>query len=220
MSNTTQEFSLFKRVADAAPQKSRSLVIVDCAQGGQAMAEWAVANSAPWLEAKRRLGAAEVTPAQVQVGWMKLANKNPGGSFVEYARKLESDTLATLHNARTVFPNLRIVYLSSRTYGGFATGSLNPEPYAYESAFPIRWLIQRQIKGDPELAESKSPLLLWGPYLWAEGTKGRKLDDLVWERSDFAADGVHPTKRGREKVSKLLFEFFTTNALAKTWFTN
>jgi hypothetical protein len=125
-----------------------------------------------------------------------------------------------LHNARALFPNLRVAYLGSRTYGGYATGPLNPEPYAYESAFPARWLIQRQIKGDPELAQAKSPLLLWGPYLWADGAKGRKLDNLVWERSDFAEDGVHPTRSGREKVSKLLLDFFTTNVLAKSWFAN
>ena len=220
MSNATQEFSLFKQLADASPQKSSSLIIVDCAQGGQAMAEWVPANSPPWSEATRRLAQAQVTPAQVQAAWIKLANKRPGGSFQEHARKLESDTLAVLHNARALFPNLRIAYLGSRTYGGYATGPLNPEPYAYESAFPARWLIQRQIKGDPELAEPKSPLLLWGPYLWADGAKGRKFDNLVWERSDFAQDGVHPTRSGREKVSKLLFDFFTRNVLAKSWFAN
>jgi hypothetical protein len=97
-------------------------------------------------------------------------------------------------------------------------GGLNPEPYAYESAFAARWLIQRQVKGDAELAETKSPLLLWGPYLWADGTKGRKLDSLVWERSDFGSDGVHPGEIGREKVSKLLLNFLTNDPLAKSWF--
>ena len=124
-----------------------------------------------------------------------------------------------LHNARALFPNLRIVYLGSRTYGGYANGGLNPEPYAYESAFPARWLIQRQIKGDAELAEAKSPLLLWGPYLWADGTSGRKLDSLVWERADFVGDGVHPSESsGRGKVSKLLLDFCTNDPLAKSWF--
>jgi hypothetical protein len=149
---------------------------------------------------------------------VKLANKAPTGTLQEHGKKLEADTLALLQNARAKFPNLRVAYLSSRTYGGYATGNLNPEPYAYESAFPARWLIQRQIKGDPELAEAKAPLLLWGPYLWAGGTKGRKVDNLVWERSDFVGDGVHPSNTGREKVSRLLLDFFAKDALAKTWF--
>jgi len=218
MSNATQEFSHFKQVADADPRKSPKLTIVDCAQGGQAMAEWAPPDGRPWAEAMQRLARARVTPDEVQVAWIKLANKSPRGSLQEHGQKLEADTLALLHNARVRFPNLRIAYLGSRTYGGYANGALNPEPYAFESAFPARRLVQRQIKGDPELAESKAPLLLWGPYLWAEGTKGRKLDNLVWERSDFVEDGVHPSQSGREKVARLLLDFFTSDPLAKSWF--
>jgi hypothetical protein len=140
------------------------------------------------------------------------------GQSPGYDRKLERDTLALLHIARARFPNLRFAYLGSRTYGGYAVGALNREPYAYESAFAARWLIQRQMKGDPELAEPKAPLLLWGPYLWADGEKGRKLDSLVWRRDDFGGDGVHPSNSGREKVATLLRDFFTSDPLAKGWF--
>jgi len=218
MSNATQEFSRFKQVADQSPLKSPKVTIVDCAQGGQAMAEWVPAEGRPWEEARRRLAAARVSPRQVQVAWIKLANKAPTGSLQEHGRKLERDTLAVLHNAKAQFPNLRLAYLGSRIYAGNATGPLNPEPYAYESAFPARWLIQRQIKGDPELSLTKAPLLLWGPYLWADGLKGRKLDDLVWERADFAGDGVHPSNSGRQKVAEQLLRFLTTDPLAKPWF--
>ncbi len=218
MSNATQEFSRFKQIADQSPRKSPKVTIVDCAQGGQAMAEWAPPHARPWEEAKRRLASAKVSPQQVQAAWIKLANKAPGGSLQDHGRKLEADTLAVIHNARALFPNLRIVYLGSRTYGGYAAGGLNPEPYAYESAFAVRWLIQRQMKGDPELAEPKSPVLLWGPYLWAEGAKGRKLDTLVWNRSDFGGDGVHPSETGRQKVADLLLNFLVTDPLAKPWF--
>jgi hypothetical protein len=218
MSNATQEFSFFKRVADASPKKSSKVTIVDCAQGGQAMAEWAPPDAGPWEQAKSRIASAGVTPSQVQVAWVKLANKAPSGSLQEYGKKLEADTLKVLQNAKALFPNLRIAYLGSRTYGGYATGNLNPEPYAYESAYPARWLIQRQIKGDAELALTKTPLLLWGPYLWAEGEKGRKIDDLKWLRSDFVGDGVHPSETGRDKVAKLLLTFLTEDPLAKVWF--
>jgi hypothetical protein len=218
MSNATQEFSRFKQVADRSPLKSPKVVIVDCAQGGQAMAEWAPADARPWEEARRRLAAAKVSPRQVQTAWIKLANKGPTGSLPDHGRKLERDTLAVLHHAKTQFPNLRIAYLGSRTYGGNATGGLNPEPYAYESAFAARWLIQRQMQGDAELALAKSPLLLWGPYLWAEGAKGRKIDQLVWERADFGADGVHPSDSGRQKVAELLLNFLTTDSVAQLWF--
>ncbi len=151
MSNATQEFSFFKQVADKDADKSPLLTIVDCAQGGQAMAEWVDPKGKPWEEADRRLTAAKVTPQQVQVAWIKLANKGPSGELAEHGKKLQKNTLAVLHNAKARFPNLRVVYLGSRIYGGYSTGRLNPEPYAYEGAFVVRWLIQDQIKGDASL---------------------------------------------------------------------
>jgi lysophospholipase L1-like esterase len=62
------------------------------------------------------------------------------------------------------------------------------------------------------------PLLLWGPYLWADGTTPRKSDGLTWERTDFATDGVHPSESGRRKVADMLLKYFTTDPLAKSWF--
>jgi hypothetical protein len=223
MSNATQEFSTFKPLADADAAKSPRLTIVDCAQGGQAMAEWADPDARPWEEALRRLAAAGVSPQQVQVAWVKLANKGPRGELKEHGGKLQRDTLALLQNAKKRFPNLRIAYLSSRIYGGYTHGGLNPEPYAYESAFPVRWLIRDQIAGeaalcfDPAGGEVKAPLLLWGPYLWADGVKPRQ-DGLVWTRGDLAGDGTHPSQSGREKVAGMLLDFFKNDPLARPWF--
>ena len=139
MSNATREYSLFKQIADRDPRKSPSVAIVDCAQGGQAMAEWADPNARAWTEADRRLQQAQVSVKQVQVAWVKLANKGPRGDLGEHGKKLQSDTMAVLRNARARFPNLRIAYLGSRIYGGYAATPLNPEPYAYEGAFVVRW---------------------------------------------------------------------------------
>lgn len=225
MSNATQEFSLFKRIADADKAKSSRLTIVDCAQGGQAMAEWATADANPWREAARRLSNAGVTPEQVQVAWVKLANKGPQGDLEDHGRKLENDTRAVLQIARAKFPNLKIAYLSSRIYGGYAGGPLNPEPYAYESAFVARWLIRDQIAGkgklnfDPAQGDVQAPLLLWGPYLWADGTTPRKSDGLSYLREDLAGDGTHPSESGRRKVAETMLAFFKTDPLAAPWFT-
>ena len=224
MSNATQEFSVFKRLADRDPAKSSQLTIVDCAQGGQAMAEWAPPNAAPWSEALRRLESAGVTPQQVQVVWVKLANKLPRGELDAHGRKLQRDTVAVLQNAKAKFPNLRVAYLGSRIYAGYANGPLNPEPYAYESAYVVRWLIQDQIAGKPELnfdtarGDVKAPLLLWGPYFWADGVTPRESDQLVWTRDDLGGDGTHPSPAGREKVAMMLLEFFKGDELARGWF--
>ena len=224
MSNATQEFSQFKRLADEDPAKSDRLTIVDCAQGGQAMAEWAAPDARPWAVAEERLQQARVSPKQVQVAWIKLANKGPRGDLNEHGKTLQSNTLAVIQNAKARFPNLRIAYLSSRIYGGHAINQLNPEPFAYESAFPVRWLIRDQIAEDKALnfnannGAVKAPLLLWGPYLWADGTTPRKSDKLTYVRDDFAADGTHPSEMGRDKVARVMLHFFKTDSLAKPWF--
>jgi hypothetical protein len=224
MSNATMEYSAFKQLADADPDKSRQVQIVDCAQGGQAMAQWGNPQGKAWLEADRRLTASEVSPEQVQVVWVKLANVRPTGALDEHGKKLQKDTTVLLQNAHDRFPNLRIAYLSGRIYGGWASTPLNPEPYAHESNIVVRWLIQDQMKGSPELnydparGTVKTPLVLWGPYLWADGTTPRKTDGLVWERQDLAGDGTHPSQSGRKKVADMLLHFFKDDSLARTWF--
>ena len=199
MSNATMEFSAFKQLADADPDKSPDVAIVDCAQGGQAMAQWVDPHGRAWTEADRRLADARVRPEQVQVIWVKLANVRPTGTLREHGEKLGRDTAKLLQNARQRFPNLRIAYLSGRIYGGWAVTPLNPEPYAHESNLVVRWMIRDQAGGDPgpnhEPARGavEAPLLLWGPYLWADGTTPRKTDGLVWEQQALAADGTHPS---------------------------
>src|SRR5207248_79609 len=177
------------------------------------MARWADPKVPAWSEAMQRLEAAKVTPQQVQIAWIKLANAMPTGDLQEHGKRLQKDTVAVLHNAKARFPNLRVAYLGSRIYAGYATTKLNPEPYAYETALVVRWLIQDQIKGDsglnydPERGEVKAPLLLWGPYFWGDGLTPRKSDGLIWERQDLAGDGTHPSDSGRKKVSDMLLKF-------------
>ncbi len=224
MSNATQEFSYFKKIADRDEDKSARLTIVDCAQGGQTMARWANLKNPCWNVAAQRLEAAGVSPEQVQIAWIKLANAGPKGELSEHGKQLQKDTVTVLHNLKERFPNLRIAYLGSRIYGGWANTPLNPEPYAYEGAFVVRWLIQDQIKGDAELnydpsrGAVKSPLLLWGPYFWGDGLTPRKSDGLVWKREDLGGDGTHPSQSGVQKVADMLLKFFKTDSLAKTWF--
>ena len=175
----------------------------------------------------QRLEKAGVAHQQVQAAWVKQALAQPAGlgDFPKHAEALKRHMVGLLNKLREKFPNLRIAYLSSRIYAGYATTALNPEPYAYESAFAVRWLIADQMKGepalnfDPEKGTVKSPLLLWGPYLWADGKKGRKTDDLVWQPEDLGPDGTHPSESGRHKVAELLLGFMKTDPTAKLWFT-
>jgi hypothetical protein len=255
LSHTTMEFSQFKKAADADPQKSDKVIVVDGAQGGKPSTTWALSGAQylpaeevnrlqkevealkgyvpqanrinEWDVAGDRLKAAGVTPQQVQVIWLKESVPMPSllGEFPVHARSISADMISMITVARKRYPNLRLVYLSSRSYGGYARDGKNPEPYAYENAFAVRWTIQAQIQGDPRLnydparGPVTAPVTLWGPYLWAHGTTPRKSDGLVWEKSDFGEiDGMHPSPTGKQKVVEMLLKFFKTDLLAKTWF--
>ena len=105
---------------------------------------------------------------------------------------------------------------------GRASGS--PEPYAYESGFGTRWVMQSQIQGDVQLnydparGEVKAPLVIWGPYLWACGNTPRKVDGLTWTQKDVRADRLHPNEAGSKKTTTLLLNFFKTDAGTSRWF--
>jgi len=218
MSNTTQEFSAFMQLARGEKQKSPKVVLVDGAQGGMTAAKIANADEAAgsryWATVDDRLKAANVTRAQVQVAWIKEADAMPTAAFPKHAQMLEEELEKIVRLMHGRFGNLKIVYLSSRIYGGYAKSRLNPEPFAYESGFAVKWLIEKQIKGELDL---KEPWLSWGPYLWANGM-GKREDGLVYEERDFGPDGTHPSQSGREKVARQLLDFFKTDSTARPWF--
>lgn len=226
MSNTTDEFSVFVPLANADPAKNPQLVIVDGAQGGQDASKWIDPNAATWTTVNSRLATASVTPAQVEVAWVKqaLADPNALGAFPKHAQILQSDLEAVARNLKTNYPNIKVTYFSSRTraYTNDPT-TLNPEPFAYESAFSVRWSIEDQLNGagnlnfDPNKGVVVAPWMAWAPYLWADGTNPRS-DGFTWLCSDLESDFTHPSTTGRNKVAHELLAFFKTHPTATPWF--
>lgn len=222
MSNARAEFGQFQE--NVGPEKSPAVVIVNGAQDGQVASEWANPGPDydPWAFLANKIAAAGLSPAQVQVVWLKEANANPDAdddAFPIYAQKLRDDMATIVRRVRSEYPNISIVYLSSRIYAGYADVLLSPEPFAYEGAFSVRWLIQDQMAGGgvSGVTYQNSPVLLWGPYLWADGLTPRS-DGLVWTCADFQSDGIHPEDSARQKVAGMLSNFFTSDSLAKTWY--
>lgn len=223
MSNTTQEFSEFVRISDADPQRNPSVVVADLAQGGMDATKVAQPDHVFWTNALNRLTAMNLTAQQVQVAWLKEAVAGPTKPFPTSAQELRDLLAQIARNLKAKFPNIRICYVSSRIYAGYAGTTLNPEPFAYESGFSVKWLIENQIGGDPMLNFDPSrgsvvaPWLAWGPYLWADGTRPRS-DGLIWECADLADDGTHPSAAGRAKVAVQLNDYFTTAPTATVWY--
>ena len=219
MSNTTQESQQFIADAAADPAVDPQLTIVDGAQGGQGAAFWTDPAAPTWQVLANRLANAGMTAPQVQTLWLKQQyNQDAIVDFPADAARLRDDLRTIVRIARSKYPNLRMAYLSSRSYGDYSG-----EPRgtgAYESAFAVKWLVADQIAGDPALdytgADAVAPWLSWGPYLWADGlgadgvpggVPGRS-DGLEWRCSDYNTDGIHPSATGRQKVSTLLLRFF------------
>jgi hypothetical protein len=219
MSNTTQEFSAFKQLSDADVTRAGRLVVVDLAQGGLTAADWSSPACPCWDAASNRLMQAGVTAAQVAVGWIKLADRQPTEGWPAHAQRLRDNIVLVLRQLPGRFPNLQIAYLTSRIYAGYATTTLNPEPYAYQSGFSVRWTIEEQLSGglafDGPLPAA--PWLAWGPYLWADGTTPRA-DGLTWSCSDLQSDGTHPSTTGRQKVANALLDFVRTDPTAREWY--
>lgn len=212
MSNTTREFSDFKSRADRDPVKSGFVELVDGAEAGWDAQRIKSPASPYWELVDERLNESNSYPDQVQIVWLKQAITGDGRPFPQDARALHANLKAIVRILRARFGNLRLIYLSSRTYAGYAITARSPEPQAYDSAFAVRWLIRDQMQ-----KKASGPWIGWGPYLWTDGLKGRR-DGLIWACEDVDNDGTHPSKTGTQKVSALLLEFFKNDATTRLWF--
>src|SRR6185436_3578871 len=241
MSNTTQEFCAagnpapcttwsFVGQANADPAVNRAtLVLVNGARGGQAADSWESPTQPTWDGVKTNLTEAGLTEAQVQVAWIKQANAGPRTSLPSPnadAYRLVGQLANISRALKTRYPNIRLAYVSSRIYAGYASTTLNPEPYAYESAFAVKWLIAAQIEQERsgkidalagDLGAAAAPWLAWSAYLWADGLQPRS-DGLTWSRPELEGDGTHPAQAAEQKVGSLLLAFFKSEPTAKSWF--
>ena len=246
MSNTTQEFCsgsstttscssfTFMGLAAADPAVSRGpLAIVNGARSAQVAASWDQPTDAQYDTVRfNRLAPLGFSERQVRVIWLKLANPGPRDSLPAAnadARLLQAALGNVVRALAVRYPNLQMVFLSSRIYAGYATTTLNPEPFAYESAFAVRWLIDAQVRqiatgvvdataGSLDYRTGEAPWLAWGPYLWADGATPRQSDGLTWLPADLQADGTHPAPSGQGKVGQLLLTFFKTSQFTSCWF--
>jgi len=223
MSNTTQEFSTFVPKAVADPLKRADVLPIDCAKGGQAAGDIKDPNAAYWDTVYTRLRGRGSSPLQPQVAWLKEALRAPTGGFPASTDTLMRYLGSIVRIIKQRLPNVRLCYLTSRIYAGYASTSLNPEPYAYESGFAVKWLIEAQIGGadslefDPANGPLEAPWLSWGPYLWADGLSPRS-DGLTWLCQDFQSDGTHPSASGRDAVADSLLAFFQRDPTTVPWY--
>lgn len=213
------------------------VLIVDGAQGGATATAWGATppdmQSPPWSVALNRLLQRGSSRFQVQIACVKTAHGSPNqciapdGSSTGDAGLLAADFAAIARNLKIVFPNIRLAYFCSRTYGGYALTGLNPEPFAFEQAYGVKWMIQSQIDADGIYGDLNfdsaggpvvSPWLSWGPYLWANGLTPNG-QGLFWAADDFRPDDrTHPSGSGVDKASDVMLHYFLSDTTARPWF--
>jgi hypothetical protein len=250
MSNATQEWcsktsgppcgawTLMGRAAADPAVNKYTMVIVNGAADGQDAQAWTSPASPNYERIKTgRLAPLGLSENQVEAAWIKLDDAKastslPADSADAYV--FLSNIGQVLRTLKIRYPNLLIVFLSSRSYAGYtksgdsAATDLNVEPYAYEEGFSVRWAIESQINemrglpadpraGSLSYAKKAAPVIMWGPYLWADGATARS-DGFLWNRTDFEEDGMHPSQTGESKVGLALLEFFKNSVYAKCWF--
>jgi hypothetical protein len=224
----------FVSLAKSDARINKQIVFANAAAPGLEAHYWWPATSLNYGRINDQvLAPAGVTDKQVQVAWMQMMTERPYLPLpIQFANAygLKIDWSESLQALKLRYPNLRIVYLSSRVYGGYSTSNWNPEPFAYENAFTVRWLLVGQIQfmrdqfyWDSRIAKldydaGTAPWISWGPYLWANGTTPRS-DGLTWQREDFAPNGESLSEQGAAKGATQLFNFLMNEPTARPWFT-
>ena len=171
---------------------------------------------------EQRLRPLGLTPEQVQIVWFKQAESGPTNiDFEEYTTELAGKFASVMRILKEKYPNLKLVYLTPRTYAGYAKTRLNPEPFAWYTGWAIKFVVEDQIKGAPGLrfTGDNPPVawLSWGPYFWANGENPNSRG-LFFLESDFSQDGTHPSSSGTRKVAWEMYRFFATDETTVPWF--
>jgi hypothetical protein len=227
MSDTFDVFLTFMTDGNADPTKSPAVTFVPGAQPRASATMFADANNAVWNPIFQNfLPQSGLTANQVVIGWINDGNTTTG-TFPSNMQQTQANLEAIAQNLHTKFPSMKLAYFGSRFYAGYSNGTFNPanpEPYAYQTGFAVKWTIQDQLNGlaslnyNPANGPVKAPWIDWGLYDWANGLLARS-DGLVWTCQDLESDGTHPSSAyGREKDANMLLNFFKTDDTTAPWF--
>ena len=182
-----------------------------------------------------------LTEEQVQIAiFDEAATKLPILSLFDGGPKsdayiLEANLAKAIRAARHRWPNLKQVFVNSRIYAGYnAFKELNPEPFAYEGGFAVKWLIEAQVVQrrtgvvDPvagDLLGNGLPWIGWAAYIWGNGNSNpagsTALSWSPWvsrqDIGDYQTDNLHPNRNGIQLVGTALDNFFLSSQYSP-WF--
>ncbi len=204
---------------------NKQLEIIIGAQGGLDLNAMIDTNEKYWLSVDSILQTKQTSSEQIQLIWLSTGDiKTYKNSFPEQCYLQIEKYKQVLQLIKTRYPNIKIVFLSDRTYAGYIGENANGpkelmEPTAYYSGWTIKWLIEKQIKSELGYTADSIPFIDWGPSLWTDGTKGNK-KGYTWNCDDAAKGGIHSSSKGRMKEAALVFLYFKNHPYTKQLFGN
>lgn len=218
MSNASQECEDFiaKLGGEFAGQVNPQVRVVNCAVPGNAIEKWNdPAYDKLWEKCiGQKIPQAGLRPEQIRVVWHKAADmfttEASGAAFPPYPDP-NSDYFhfyanLTMFAARLheKLPSVQAVYVTSRSYGGFAAKESRGEPHSYEEGLALnQWLKDHPLVDGVWYG--------WGAYIWAPdcATGAVNASGVCYERGDYRDDGIHPEQGARDKISQMLHERFS-----------
>lgn len=228
-SNPRTEFSAFQRIMDTSSRKKENVILVNTCIGGQGVQKMNGLNDNYWKSAQHQFDSLQLSFLQVQVAWVETENtQSADTSFPSAPQKFLQDLKILLQTMKVHFPNLQLVYLSARAYSGWidvssgsAIGKGLLAPRDYYNGWAIKWLVDSAVQSKASFnylgSDKKIPMPLYGNYSYTNGSQLRNNGFSLNCETDFAADGLHLTSSGEQKIALLMFDFFAEDTLADYW---
>ncbi len=228
-SNPMTEFQNFIERSDDYEPVNDYLSIINVCMGGQGIQKMYDIDDNYWSGVINKLSEEGLSAEQVQVLWIEQDNTNSyDTTFPAAPNALMNDFRLLLTVVKSLFPNVKITYISARAYSGFAD-PIDPEvsggllyPRDYLNGWAIKFLVEKAIDNEPGYESSgpsaQIPLVTWGSYHWTDGSTPR-LDGLFLDcEVDVSGDGLHLSGQGEYKMGQQIFDFFSTDTTAKYWY--
>ncbi|MFI5171133.1 MAG: T9SS type A sorting domain-containing protein [Chitinophagales bacterium] len=226
-------FNHFKMVAENDTTLNPCMKIVNAAVGAKGLDIMidTIDYNWYWDDVMADIINGNITRYQVQVIWIMTTSRVDTLMFWPFQPRSITDKYEVLMPIlMSKFPNLKQIFVSGFNYGGYADPTKEfydviNEPGSYWNNWSVKWLVERQINGDPDLKFTypgkKSPWIGWGPHLWADGMRANYTDGLTWNcLADFKVDGggYHLSNHGKDKEAEIMYQFFKNSMLAADWF--
>jgi len=190
-SNAHVEFMAYQQLVGTRVSRDvyryENHLLVNGAFGGMSTDLWTVPSA--FDKARQRIPGGD--ESSVRFVWFKIlaqGDRTVQPDTTAFVQDLAGDCSSAIQIMRSRYPNLQAVFVSGRTYGGWADG-YSTEPYAR-----LTWEAA-------DACVAGSPVAARGPYLW----------DPTWPRSYFhPTDGRHLSAAGAAAAAVILDDFFAS----------